>query len=329
MEFKKDNVLNPEISVIIPTYNRAYLITKTIDSVLKQTYDNFELIIVDDGSTDNTKEVINPYLSNPKVKYIYQENKERGAARNNGIRHARGIYVALLDSDDLWLPEHLEICKKTAERVHKTSLIFSNTYIIDDNDKIVKSARLKIKEGYVFDYIVKHLYADCNSSSVFIPKIIFDKVGYFIEQKEFTAGEDTELWIRIAYNYPFYSTHKFTVLVRRQKMSSTFSYTYKTEEGEKNLEKLIDMLLANHSLPIKQIENLLKGEKYTALGEFCCHLGNMKRTRYYLYKAVTEDKKQLFMIRWWVFLFMSILGRKIFNKLKKFVSNLSLIIIKN
>src|SRR5690554_3150909 len=100
----KNNIL---FSVIIPTYNRASLITKTIESVIDQSYQNFEIIVVDDGSTDNTKEVVK-LIMDPRLKYFYVENGERGRARNIGTFHAEGKYVTFLDSDDLWYSLGLE-----------------------------------------------------------------------------------------------------------------------------------------------------------------------------------------------------------------------------
>lgn len=95
------------ISVIIPTYNRGYTIHNSIDSVLNQSYDDLELIIVDDGSTDNTKDIINSY-NDKRIKYVYQENAGACVARNTGISIAQGEYIAFQDSDDIWLPNKLE-----------------------------------------------------------------------------------------------------------------------------------------------------------------------------------------------------------------------------
>jgi len=106
----------PKVSIIIPTYNRARLIYKAIESILNQSYQDFEIIIVDDGSTDNTREIVQKYIEsqsfkvvNPQVivKYIWQENRGPAAARNRGIREATGKYIALLDSDDIWFYDYL------------------------------------------------------------------------------------------------------------------------------------------------------------------------------------------------------------------------------
>ncbi len=96
----------PLITVVIPTFNRAPLVGRAIDSVLRQSYDNWELLVVDDGSTDHTQSVVANYY--PRVRYLHQPNRGVGAARNNGISQARGELIAMLDSDDEFLPAHLE-----------------------------------------------------------------------------------------------------------------------------------------------------------------------------------------------------------------------------
>ena len=98
------NLQNIFFSIILPTYNRSKTIDKTIESVINQTYKHWELIIIDDGSTDNTKEIITNYKTNDKrIKYLYQQNKERSAARNNGIVNANGDYICFIDSDDYFM----------------------------------------------------------------------------------------------------------------------------------------------------------------------------------------------------------------------------------
>ena len=96
----------PFFSIIIPTYNRAHVIMRPIDSVLRQTFEDWELIIVDDGSTDDTKSIIESYHDN-RIRYVWQENQERSAARNHGIALAKGEWICFLDSDDDYYPNHL------------------------------------------------------------------------------------------------------------------------------------------------------------------------------------------------------------------------------
>src|SRR5687767_3103747 len=97
---------SPFFSIIVPTHNRASLIHTPIESVLRQTFSDWELIMVDDGSTDNTKQVIASY-TDPRIRYIHQQDLERSAARNNGIAQAKGQYICFLDDDDYYFPEHL------------------------------------------------------------------------------------------------------------------------------------------------------------------------------------------------------------------------------
>ena len=105
---------SPFFSIILPTYNRAHILPKAIDSLLRQQYENWELVIVDDGSSDNTKELVAAYIDE-RIRYIYQDNAERSAARNNGIVHSKGRYICFLDSDDYYENNHLQIIKEKIE----------------------------------------------------------------------------------------------------------------------------------------------------------------------------------------------------------------------
>src|SRR4030042_6253183 len=105
--FVSQQIASGLVSVIIPTYNRADCVTKSIDSVLSQTYNDYEIIVVDDGSTDNTRQILQSYVDKCLIHYIYQDNAGCAAARNSGIRAAKGQWIAFLDSDDTWLPDKL------------------------------------------------------------------------------------------------------------------------------------------------------------------------------------------------------------------------------
>ena len=99
---------NPLVTIITPTYNRAAFLPQAIDGVLAQTYRNFELIVVDDGSTDSTQEMMEGYAEDPRVRYFYQPNQGQSVARNWGLEEARGEYICFLDSDNAWFPDKLE-----------------------------------------------------------------------------------------------------------------------------------------------------------------------------------------------------------------------------
>ena len=112
----------PLVSIIIPTYNREQILKDAINSVLKQTYSNKQIIVVDDGSIDGTRDTVSQFTG---VKYIYQENGGQGKARNTGLLHAEGVYIASLDSDDIWNPDFLEQCIEMLE-THQLSFVFAN-----------------------------------------------------------------------------------------------------------------------------------------------------------------------------------------------------------
>jgi glycosyltransferase involved in cell wall biosynthesis len=120
----------PLVSIIIPTYNRADLITSAISSALFQTYTNIQIIVVDDGSTDNTAEVLTAY---PQVEYIVQEHAGQAAARNNGLKYSKGVYITSLDSDDVWNPDFLERCVKKLEE-DNLDFVFANWYQYTDQE---------------------------------------------------------------------------------------------------------------------------------------------------------------------------------------------------
>jgi len=138
----------PLVSVIIPAYNRAKTLQRAIESVLAQSYQNFEIIIVDDASTDLTAETIKDFLT-PKTRYFkHKNNKGPGAARNTGIKKSKGKFIAFLDSDDQWLPEKLEkqieIFKKAPKKI---ALVGTNHYVVSPNEKKSALKKLSQKNG--------------------------------------------------------------------------------------------------------------------------------------------------------------------------------------
>jgi len=134
-----------KFSIVIPTYNRAQLIGNTIQSVLNQTYTNFELIVVDDGSSDNTKEVVNGF-NDLRIKYFWKENAERGAARNFGLKQANGEYVFFIDSDDEMLPNHLETLHQFIAKNPEINF-FATKYQIQRNKSLSKIKHPNVEQG--------------------------------------------------------------------------------------------------------------------------------------------------------------------------------------
>jgi len=182
------------VSVIIPTWNRANLIGNAIRSVLDQTYSNLELLICDDGSTDNTREIVSGINDN-RIKFI--EGLHTGvpaAPRNRGIYESRGMWIAFLDSDDLWLPDKLE---KQLRRTNELNCLASSTNAVrfvpgmGEKDTFIYWKKPRI----IFDNLLAGNLII--SSSALIHRSIFDKAEGFPEEKDLKVGEDYALWLRV------------------------------------------------------------------------------------------------------------------------------------
>lgn len=185
-----------DISVIIPTYNRKNTLPRAVESVLNQTYKPVEIIVVDDGSTDGTKEWFSEMY--PLVHYIYQVNSGVSSARNTGINSARGDWIALLDSDDEWLPDKLELQVKLLQNNAELRFCHTNEIWIRNGVRINQMKKHQKYGGNIF----KKCLDICRispSSSLFHTSVIKD-VGLFDESLD--VCEDYDLWLRITAKYP-------------------------------------------------------------------------------------------------------------------------------
>ncbi|MFX1500545.1 MAG: glycosyltransferase family 2 protein [Promethearchaeota archaeon] len=183
------------ISVIIPTYNRANLIEFAIKSVLNQSYKNIELIIVDDGSTDSTKKIIDSFKDH-RIKYIKQKHSGLPAvARNTGLKNARGEFIAFLDSDDIWFPQKLEKQIKLFYKQKSAILIATNAIII--NSKFQKVGKRNLKSDKFLSY--KDLLENniVINSTVLFKKNVINKIGYLDSNPLAVGIEDLDYWLRI------------------------------------------------------------------------------------------------------------------------------------
>ncbi|RYE25843.1 MAG: glycosyltransferase family 2 protein [Sphingobacteriales bacterium] len=199
---------NPFISVIVPTYNRATLIAETLRSLQSQQYDNYEIIVVDDGSTDNTEEVVNS-IADARTQYVRKQNGERAVARNFGAAMAKGAYVNFFDSDDIALSNHLS---KAAELIaeHKMPEWFHLGFAwANSNKEIFK--RVDNYSGETLNHII-HQGNPFGCNDVFVRKDIF-LMHKFNEDRKLTASEDYELWLRLAARYPLYYSNEITSML--------------------------------------------------------------------------------------------------------------------
>ena len=193
MKFRKKN---PLVSVIIPTYNRGWVLPEAIDSVLAQDFQDFELIVVDDGSFDDTREILDTYGQNIVV--LRQTNKGVSAARNRGIDEAGGQLIAFLDSDDIWLPRKLSRQVDFFE-LHPDAVINQTEEIwIRNNIRVNPKDRHRKPSGMIFERSLALCLV--SPSAVMIKKALFDAVGVFDEN--LPACEDYDLWLRIGCRFP-------------------------------------------------------------------------------------------------------------------------------
>ena len=186
-----------KVSVVIPAYNAADLTVKTVESVLEQTYANIEVIVVDDGSTDNTGERLQPYAG--RIKYIYKENGGACSARNLGIRMAEGDYIGFLDCDDIYLPGKIERSVDYLERRPDFGFVHTPVRFIDEEDVPLRVYALP--EGRRTGRIAKRLLSRnfiCNST-ILARRSCFGEAGFF-DEKLFTHA-DWDMWLRLAERY--------------------------------------------------------------------------------------------------------------------------------
>lgn len=184
----------PLVSVVIPTHNRAHYVTEAIDSVLAQSYPWVEIIVVDDGSTDNTRDVLLAYGS--RLQYIHQQNYNRGpaAALNRGIRDARGTYIALLDDDDTWRPDKLALQIPILENDPALGFLGSDLWITDAAGHITSRFSQPADVPATFAGLID--YNMLGNSSVVIRRTVFDAVGGF--DANLRTTQDYDLWLRMA-----------------------------------------------------------------------------------------------------------------------------------
>lgn len=195
-----------KVSILVPTYNCSKYLPKAIESALKQTYQDFEIIIINDGSTDNTADIVQQFVNNNpgKIKYIYQENKGLAVARNTGLDAASGEYIALLDADDCWLPHRLADGVKIMQANPDVGLVHGNITRISPTDEIIDTP---IRETqYLNGHIFENIYL--RKAHISCPTVLFRKeccktAGVFDPELTRLGCEDRDLWLRIAKKYKF------------------------------------------------------------------------------------------------------------------------------
>jgi len=248
--------MKPYFSVVIPLYNKEDQIRSTLGSVLEQSFQDFEVIIVNDGSTDSSVDIVSSF-DDQRIRIINKKNEGASIARNFGVQNSNGEYLALLDADDIWFSHHLADLKHLIENFIGCGLYCSAYETSYYSKNIVKGQFFGINhpfEGIVPDYFTNSLIDSIAcSSSIAIPKTIFEKYGYF--DSDIKSGQDTEFWIRIALKEKIAFTSKISARIiignhgnhlslsanRIEKLKILEKFR-KPEESNKSLKKYMDVI---------------------------------------------------------------------------------------
>jgi glycosyltransferase involved in cell wall biosynthesis len=188
----------PQVSVILPTYDRGWVLAEAIESVLEQDFADYELIVVDDGSTDETNAILK--ACGDQIRILRQKNNGVSAARNAGVRAAAGKLIAFLDSDDLWLPSKLSQQVAFFDRHPKAVACQTEETWIRNGRRVNPKKRHRKPSGMIFEPSLELCLV--SPSAVMIRRLLFDQVGLFDES--LPACEDYDLWLRISCRYPIH-----------------------------------------------------------------------------------------------------------------------------
>jgi glycosyltransferase involved in cell wall biosynthesis len=271
----------PFFSIILPTYNRASFLTRSIGSVMKQDFQDWELFVIDDGSTDHTKEVVNSF-KDQRIKYFYQENSERSAARNNGINQAQGAWLCFLDSDDEYSTIHLSILLEFIKKENLSLGLIATGLLIDNGKATIKKDFLDLQANLLEEIGRKFLLPSqvCVSSTI-LSNEKFDP--------RFRLWEDTHLWLRIAAQYPVYQINQYTVTQHVHSEGTVVQGMKKVQVNEVNqyVSAILDLKI-NHASRFKGKLPPVFFDQYVD-----------SKYRMYLYRARQNKQFRVALVIWW------------------------------
>lgn len=228
----------PVVSIIVPAYNAERFIARSLQSALRQTYRDIEVIVVDDGSTDGTRDIVQSY-DDPRIVYRYQENQNQSAARNHGIAVSRGTYVTFLDTDDFYLPEKVEKSVRFLQENPSFGIVYCNTlHYFSKNPG--KYYRFKYT-GYAGDVLERLLVASCiNINSIMIRRDLFEKTGITFTEERYYP-EDYELYLRfslLGYKFGYVDSDLVVVEIRPDSVTTMDIQATAKRNTVKMLERL-------------------------------------------------------------------------------------------
>lgn len=278
----------PLVSVIIPAYNAERFIDRTIHSVLAQTYENLEVIVVDDGSSDRTAEIVKSIAqTDSRLIFLQQSNSGVAAARNLAIARSRGEFIAPIDADDIWYPQNIERQVECFERSDSNvGLVYSWSVDINEDDELMGEVRTSQIEGQVYQTLMLHNFMG-NASCCLIRRACLEQVGYNPQLREQNAqgGEDWELYLHIAEQYQFRVVPAF--LVGYRKFSNSMSCNYQAMAKAHYL--IWQTIRQKHPHIPNIIYRLSSSSFYLYLARQSHYNGDHKSTLHLAYQALRTD----------------------------------------
>jgi glycosyltransferase involved in cell wall biosynthesis len=267
----------------MPAYNGAGLISTAIQSVFKQTFEDWELIVIDDGSKDNTREIVQQF--GPSVCYIHQQNSGTSVARNHGIFEAKGEYVAFLDQDDCWEPNKLELQVPVLDANPDIALVYSDLNTFRDG-KITSESYLKNRpqaSGWVLDHLFKSMMI--LPSTVVARRRCLVAVGGFDPAIRYT--EDLDLWLRMAARWQFAVVPQ--VLMHRQEGNHNFGRD--SVNSSRNVLKCFDKAMCTMTLTPEQVRSAKRGASAHSwsIGWHSFKNGDMKQARNFFRRSISYN----------------------------------------
>ncbi|MGY0287368.1 MAG: glycosyltransferase family 2 protein [Candidatus Methanodesulfokora washburnensis] len=263
------------ISVILPTYNRARLLRRAIQSILNQTYQNFEIIVVDDCSNDNTEEVVKSFCDK-RIRYI-RNRRHMGApfSRNIGIKVAHGKYIAFQDSDDIWLPKKLAKQINAFENSPKeVGVVYTSFWRIEEGKKVrIPPSNFRQYEGNIHEILLETNFI--GTSAAMVKKECFEKVGMFDET--LPRLQEWDLWIRISRYYLFRHINEPLVICHLQSDSISRNTNAYIQALKRISEKYFEEMLKKPKI---------LGKHYYEIGILLCLNGEIQEGKSYFFKAV-------------------------------------------
>jgi glycosyltransferase involved in cell wall biosynthesis len=314
----------PEISVIIPAYNCTHTIRETLQSVLQQTFTDFEIIIINDGSTDNLVSVLSEF-HDPRIRIFHYENGGLSIARNRGIDQATGPYLIFLDADDLWTPDKLESHFNLLEAHPEAAVAYSWMYFLDDETKECITNVPTVRNGSVFMDLLKENFI-ANGSNAFIRRSAIEQVGYFYQ--EFAGASDWDYWLRLAQNHEFILSPQRQVFYRQVKSSMSSNVEY--------MKTCMLTVIDKHVRSLDSHQKLIRSKAWSGIYVYCAKLSCeriQKDCKYsdffaYLFQGFQHDPNIVFNFNIYLMVWRFLLVKLMPNSIYKYV-RLRYRIIKN